>query len=76
MKRERVINHSLHPEMLESGVQLAAAGTPGAVREDVTLTAADRKRLAGRVTVIALEGTDAAGEETPARAKTSPRKSD
>lgn len=53
--KQRVINRSLHPEMLDSGQQLAAAGTRGSVRDDVRLTDGDRKRLGAKITVIAVE---------------------
>lgn len=55
--KHRVINHSLQPQMLDSGVQLASAGTPGSVREDVKLSAGDRTRLVatGVVSVVEVE---------------------
>jgi hypothetical protein len=53
--KQRVTNHSLHPEMLDSGQQLAAAGTRGSVREDVQLSPGDIKRLRGKVSVVPVE---------------------
>lgn len=53
----RVINNSLQPQMLESGVQLGAAGTTGSSRTGVKLSAADRARLVepGIVSVVEVE---------------------
>lgn len=60
--------------MLESGQVLAAAGTPGSVREDVCLSAGDRKRLGARVTVITVEEPAEATESAEADADRSATK--
>ena len=73
-RKQLVVNHQLHPEMLESGQQLAAAGTRGSRRDDVTLSALDHARLVvtGKVSVIEVEETqpETPAAETPAPAKT------
>jgi hypothetical protein len=62
LPRERVINSTLHPEMLESGQVLGAAGTASAAREDVQLTDGDRRRLRGKITVIPVDEAESEAE--------------
>lgn len=75
MLRQRVTNHSLQSEMLESGQQLAASGRPGSVREDVELTAVDRARLVDRgiVTVVEITDDETATPATAESAEQSPK---
>lgn len=66
MKTTRVVNNSLQPQMLDSGVQLPAAGTPDARPKDVVLSKGDHERLVERgvVSVIEVEaGAPAAAQE-------------
>lgn len=55
--KQRVINNSLQPQMLESGAQLPAAGTPGSEPTPAVLSKLDRERLVerGLVSVIEVE---------------------
>lgn len=57
MKKELVVNNSLQPQMLESGAQLPAAGTPDSVPTSAVLSKLDRERLVerGLVSVIEVE---------------------
>ena len=48
----KLINNHRQPITLDSGVILAAAGTPGSTREVDSITDRDRRRLAGRVNLI------------------------
>ena len=66
MSRQIVINHTLQPEMLDSGQQLAAAGTKGSERDDVTLSEGDYERLVkrGKVSVVIVEETPASEQDS------------
>ena len=81
-KKTRVINQSLQPQMLDSGVQLPAAGTPAAKPTDVVLSERDRERLVDRgvVAVIEVEEAEAPqavpAAEQPAAKRAPARKSD
>ncbi|MGA9768279.1 MAG: hypothetical protein WBV94_04510 [Blastocatellia bacterium] len=48
----KVINNHRQPLTLDSGVILAAAGTPGSQKEVDSISDADRKRYTGRIAVI------------------------
>lgn len=75
--KQRVTNHSLHPEMLDSGQQLAAAGTRGSVRDDVQLSPSDIKRLRGKISVVPVEEVaDAPAAAEPAPKSKQARKSE
>lgn len=59
----RVINNHRQPITLESGLILAAAGTPGSTREVESVTEKDRRRNAGRINVIEILLPEASVED-------------
>jgi hypothetical protein len=61
----RVFNNHRQPLTLEGGVILAAAGTPGSVRELETISEKDRRRHAGRIAVVEIEAPAAPAPEAP-----------
>jgi hypothetical protein len=64
---ERVINNTLQPIMLETGVILPAAGTPEAQPKDVEITDKDRKRYVerGLLSIIEAQQSQPSSDATP-----------
>lgn len=53
----RVINNSLQPIVLKSGVTMAASGTDGSERTNVELSECDRKRYVRPDMLVVIETT-------------------
>jgi hypothetical protein len=70
--RLRVINNHRQPITLESGVILAAAGTPGSTREVESITDKDRRRNAGRINIIELSESQSPDRGDPVEQKAAP----
>ncbi len=66
MEKVNVINNTEHPEMLESGVIIPAAGTPQSKPLPVVLNALDRSRLVktGKVSILPAPAEEPAPAET------------
>lgn len=62
----RIRNNRQHPVALESGIVLAAAGTEGSIRDNVTLTPEEQKRLVDTGLFLVLEVDAAPAVDMPA----------
>ena len=61
----KVTNNHRQPITLTGGVILAAAGTPGSIRELDAISDKDRRRHAGRIAVVETEAPAAPAPEAP-----------